>query len=336
MGKSSLKKLTAALLTLAVLSALITGCKNSSNTSSGAQGNLNTAKVINVGDQPAFFLFKIAQAKGFFTKELGSKIKVNVISYVKQGPAVVESMASKDVDLAMLGTLPTVTADANGDHIIALASGNYSKDGFTLFVSPASGAKKVEDLKGKSVGVPFGTNDHEVAVEILAKHHLKTSDVQLTNMQASDALIALKKGEIDAALLKGNDYYTAVSDGEIAIANNGETGPVANLIVGRKAFIEKNPKLTEQFLKACSEAAKYVESHADESIKIAAKVTGTTTEDSKINYKSRIRLVSISDKYFATPLQKTIKFAKDQSLIDKDISLKDITDTSYFKNAGLK
>lgn len=328
------KRVLATVLTAAALGAVFTGCKSTAG-GSGTQSALNAAKIINIGDQPSFFIFKIAQAKGYFKKEFGSDIKVNVISYVKQGPAVVESMASKNIDLAMLGTLPIVTANANGKHMIALASGNYSKNGFAIFANPYAEVKKVEDLKGKTLGVPFGTNDHEVAVELFERHDLRPSDVKLMDMQASDALVALKKGNISAALLKGNDLNSAKKAGEIEIANNSETGPVANMLVGRKAFIDANPKLTQKFIKACSESAKYVESHPAESIKISAKMTGSTIADTKISYKSRIRLVSIDGEYFAKPLMKSVNFAKKQGIIDENITYNQITATSFFSKAGI-
>lgn len=329
------RKMLAALLAAAAFSAAIPGCKNAPAQSSGSKSGSNVTTVVNVGDQPAFFLFKIAQEKGFFAKELGGDVKVNVVSFVKQGPAIVESMASKNVDLAMLGTLPIVTANANGNPIVALASGNYSEKGFALFVNPDSGIKTVEELKGKTVGMPFGTNDHEAVVELLEKHNLSSGDVKLMNMESADALTALKKGHIEAALLKGNSFYSATQAGEVKIADNSETGPIANLIVGRKNFVEKNPEITEKFLKACAEAAKYIESNPEESIRIAAKITGASEDDEKINYESRSRLVSIDDQYVTVPLQKAIDFAKKQSLISKDVTVEEILNTSCFSKAGI-
>lgn len=322
---------------LAVLA--VAGCQSDKGKAGAkeAVSNLNQAKVINVGDQPAFFIFKIAQEKGLFEKEFGKDgIKINVVSYVKQGPAIVESIASKNVDIALLGTLPTITANANGNKIIALASGNYTDDGFALFVGPSTGIDKVEGLKGKKLGVTFGTNEHQVSIKILEKHQLAPADVQLTNLSAADALTALRNGDIEAALLKGNDFVAAQKFGAVAIANNSEVGPVANVLVGREAFIKENPELTARFLKVAQEAAKYVEANPEEAVQIAAKITGAPLENAKVNYASRKRLVTAEGKYLADPLQATLDFVKAQKLITKDVLVKDVVDVSYFKAAGLQ
>ena len=327
------KKISAitSLALIASFSACGSSTAQSATTDSGAK---DQAKVINVGDQPAFFIFKIAEKKGLFDKEFSEDgIKVNVVSYVKQGPAIVESIASQDVDLALLGTVPTITANANGNRIIALASGNYTADGFGLFAGPNSGITDVTELKGQKIGLPFGTNEHEVTINILQAHGLQPEDVELTNLSAADALTALKKGDIAAALLKGSDFYAAQSAGATEIADNSESGPVANLIVGREDFVTANPGITSRFLKVAKEAAEYVEDNPEESIQIAAESTGASEEDGKINYESRSRLVGVEDKYLTDPLNKTLEFAKVQNLITKDVSVSDIVDTSYFEDA---
>ncbi len=323
------------LIATAMLTLAVAGCSTQTAAQQGAPAAdtaaVDQATVINLGDQPAFFIFKVAQEKGYFDEEFGQDgVTINVESYVKQGPAVVESIASDHVDLALLGTLPTVTANANGNKIIALASANYTEDGFTLFAAPDSGITTVEELAGKRIGLPFGTNEHQVTIELLAKHGLAPTDVQLVNLSGSDALVALQRGDIEAALLKGNDFVAAKKFGATEVANNGETGPVANLLVGREEFVRANPGLTSRVLAVAQKAAEYTEANPDEAIKIASASTGAGLDDTKVNYNSRTRLVSTDPKYLSEPLQDTIDFATQQKLITSEVALSDILDTSLF------
>ena len=69
---------------------------------------------VHLGDQPSFFILKIADHNGYFTEEFeGTNISIVVDNFVNQGSAIVEAMNAGDVQLGVIGTMPLVTADAS-------------------------------------------------------------------------------------------------------------------------------------------------------------------------------------------------------------------------------
>ena len=66
---------------------------------------------VNVGDQAAFFLVKVAEKKGFFEEEFAKDgITIHSEIFAKMGPAIIEAMAAGDVDLSIVGVFPVVNA----------------------------------------------------------------------------------------------------------------------------------------------------------------------------------------------------------------------------------
>ena len=58
---------------------------------------------VNVGDQAAFFLVKVAEKKGFFEEEFAKDgITIHSEIFAKMGPAIIEAMAAGDVDLSIV------------------------------------------------------------------------------------------------------------------------------------------------------------------------------------------------------------------------------------------
>lgn len=313
-----------------------TSKENTKDESAEVAGTKDETLTIHVGDQPSFFLLKVADEKGFFEEEFAAdNIVIEVENFVNQGPAIVEAMAAGDLDLGILGTLPIVSANANGNKIIALASANYSEDGFGLYVTADSGITSLKDIKGKTIAAPFGTNEHQMLLGLLGKAGLTEDDVTLANMKAADSITAFQSGDIDGSIFKGQQLLAAKEAGGIEIANNSETGVIVNSLVGRAAFIEQYPDITARFIKVVQRAKEYIDENPEETIEIAARLTETAIEDTRISFESRDRLISIKDADFIAPLTSAIEFSLSQKLIDKEVSIEDIVDTSYFEASGI-
>lgn len=351
------KKIVSMLLTGVMALSLLAGCGGSQAADAGAAADSKTEEAapaaeeaapaaeasdsaknitINVGDQAAFFLVKVADEKGFFEEEFGKDgITVHSEIFAKMGPAIIEAMAAGDVDLSIVGVFPVVNANNAGNKIMMLASGNFTEDGFRLVAGPDSTVSTVEDLKGLKIGVPFGAAEHQITLQILEKHGLDDTQVELVNLQQADALTALLGNEIDAALFNSGTLSAAEEAGAKTIATNKEVGLIVNPVIGRKDFVEANPEITSRFLKVLDKTAKWIDENEDETVKIAAKINGTDEEGIRVSLLSRGRAISIDDEHFKDPIMSTLEFAKAQGLIS-NLSYDDVVDTSYFENAGIE
>lgn len=291
---------------------------------------------VNLGDQASFFLFKIATEKGFLEDAFkDDNVKFNSEIFANQGPAIIEAMGSGDVDLSIVGTFPVVNAINNGNEIKVLASGNYTEDGFHLDVAPDSDLTSVDQLKGKKIGVPTGTLEHMIVLQLLQKYGI-SDQAELVNLSQADSVTALFSGDIDAALFNSGSLAQAENDGAKSIATNKETGLIVNPVIGRKKFVEENPELTSKFLKALDETAKWIDENEDETVKIAAEIIGADEDSTRVSLESRGRKISIDDDLLKDPVEETLEFAKDQGFVDDSLTYDDIVDTSYFENAGIE
>ena len=296
----------------------------------------NQEITVNVGDQAAFFLVKVAEAKGFFEEEFAKdNIKIHTEIFAKMGPAIIEAMSTGDVDLSIVGVFPVVNATNAGNKIVILASGNYTEDGFRLVVGPEATITSVEELSGLKIGVPFGTAEHQITLQLLEKHGLTTDQVELVNLQQADALTALLGKEIDAALFNSGTLSAAENAGAKTIATNKEVGLIVNPVIGKKEFVEANPEITSRFLKVLDKTAKWIDENEDETVKIAAEINGTDEESIRVSLLSRGRTISVDDEYLRGPVESTLNFVLAQGLIE-NLAYDDIVDTSYFLNAGIQ
>ena len=322
------------LFTLTMAAALALSSINSVNVFAASDSSKEIT--VNIGDKAAFFLFKIAEEKGFLEDAFkDDNVTFHSEIFVNMGPAIIEAMAADDVDLSMVGTFPIVNAVNNGNEIKILSSGNYTEDGFHLVVNPDSDITSVDQLKGKKIGVATGTLEHMIVLQLLQKYKL-TDQVDLVNLSMSDALTAVLSGDVDAALLNSSALAEAEKNGAKTIATNKETGLIVNPVIGRKEFVEENPEITSKFLKVLDETATWIDENEDEAIKSAAKVTGADEESTRVSLESRERKISVDDDLLKDPVEETLEFAKEQGLVDDSLSYDDIVDTSYFENAGIE
>lgn len=291
---------------------------------------------VHLGDQPSFFILKIADYNGYFTEEFeGTNIKIVVDNFVNQGSAIVEAMNAGDVQLGVIGTMPLVTADANGSGFKALASVNLSVDGFKLYAGAGKGINTVEEFKGKKIAVKFSSNEHEMLLTLLAKAGLGDTDVEIVNMSADDSLNSLVTGDVDGAILKGDQLNAANDSGASIVADNSQSGLIGNYLIGREDFITAHPEVVTGVLKVLEKAKVWIEEHPEETVDIFVELTNTDREVTKTSFESRTRSISIDEEKFAAPINRTLEFLKGQGTIDDSLKLEDILDSSYYTKAGI-
>ena len=136
----------------------------------------------------------VAVDKGYFAQE---GIEVEII----QAGGGVATPALISGDLQFSGS-PSValSADMKGAHLKAIFVGS-DQSGFQLWVQPD--IKKLEDLKGKQVGIISRGDTTEIGMRyILAKHHLPDDFIGYTPMGPGIARVAaLQSGSFPGALI---------------------------------------------------------------------------------------------------------------------------------------
>ncbi len=202
-----------------------------------------------------------ARAGEFLEKEFADdpNIKIEWTFFKGAGPAVNEGFANDQLDFAYQGDLPALIGRATGLKTkYLLASG--ARKPLYLAVAKDSGIKSIEDLKGRKIALQRGTNGHLAAIKVLEAHGLTERDVQVVNLDSAGTVAALTSKDIDAAFgdtqlinlaAKGaaDVIYTTKGDDPRFGRNAG--------IIGRQAFIDAHPDITQRVVDAFVKAAKW-------------------------------------------------------------------------------
>ena len=114
------------------------------------------------------------------------------------GPPVAQALASGDISIGTLGDTPAVLARAGGLDNRAIVIDRPAGDIWLL--GKPGGVTEIADLKGKRVGLQFGSNFDKYGRAALTEAGL-IDQVELINLLIADALPALQRGDIDAYAL---------------------------------------------------------------------------------------------------------------------------------------
>lgn len=118
-------------------------------------------------------LLSYADKSGLFSR-VGLKYSMHPFP---AGPSMLPSLAANEVDIAWMGEFPAVTGYANGIPVSIFMIEQEWKSHIRLVAQPDSGIRTLADLKGKKIGVTFGSSGHNHILIALEKANLKASDV---------------------------------------------------------------------------------------------------------------------------------------------------------------
>ncbi len=199
-------------------------------------------------------------------------------SELTSGADQTAALASGDIQiLNAVGGTSVILSAANGADIKIIGMYSTSPKAFKLFSADES-IQSPEDLRGRTIAGPKGTNLHELLTAYLATANMTLADVNFVSMDIPSALAALENGSVDCALQAGPNAYNCekagyhlVTDGEGLIAGSILTATT-------QEFYDKNPELIEAFLQVQRETLAFIQDHPDEAMEMTAQATGLTLE----------------------------------------------------------
>jgi NitT/TauT family transport system substrate-binding protein len=231
----------------------------------GAHAQL-TKMTIATGVDPAFSQFYVAKEGGLFEKN-GLDVTINT---GPSGSAMVPFLVNNQVQAAYGSDLAGVINHQVDNNIVAVADGTYLAKWESVI---GRNVDTLDGLKGKKVGVAFGTGAEIFWRRLLAQRKLDPAEFKLVNVEAPEMLAALERGDIDGfavwepwptrtlMAVKGSKVL-ATADG---IYNN------INFIYMNRGWIEQNRATAEKFIKALCEANDMIEKDRPAATKLVAK-----------------------------------------------------------------
>jgi ABC-type nitrate/sulfonate/bicarbonate transport system substrate-binding protein len=187
------------------------------------------------------------------------------------------AISSGDAQFASLGQVAMLSAMAQGNDRFFWVGNQDIAPGFEGLVAQP-GIDSFEKLKGKKIGLPFGSSVDLTARMLLKEHGLDPArDVQLVNLEVGDVPAVFRAGNVDAAIIwepgfsqlrevEGATVLGMDTDTPVYKKFGTMTGPDV-LILGKSWCLEDSKRATG-FLRAYFESLEWVKENPDSSAEL--------------------------------------------------------------------
>lgn len=264
----SLKGKLTALAAAGLCMVSMVGCSNSA-TEESTLDKLVITHVTSPLNVPSI----IQKNKNMFVDEFAANGKNISVEYaeITSGADQTQALASGDVDiLYAVGGTSVVSAAANGADIKVLNMYSRSPEAFCMYSADET-IKSAEDLRGKTIAGPVGTNLHQLLVAYLKQANMTIEDINYVNMSIPDAKAALDGGSIDAALVAGPTAYKSKQQGYHLVTNGKGLTDAVIAVAVREDFYNEHKEELQAFMNAEESIIKFINENHDETMEIVAK-----------------------------------------------------------------
>lgn len=330
-----MKRFRNVLIVMLVLTIFATGCASNTKNETKDGASKYEGVTIKIGVQGSGGLFGKAREEKWYEQEfekLGVKVEWTEF---QSGPPMTEAIASNKLDIASLGNMPVIAAQAAGIPIKIISQVLEGTNNVALLVPGTSSAQKLEDLKGKKIAVTKGSNAYNFLYRGIEESGLKDTDFEIIQLQPDEAQPAFESGGVEA-WATWDPYITLNAlTGKGKVLTDGEQLGVLSpsFVISRSAFAEKYPELVTLYLKVTNKALAWekdnrseaTERYAAERNIPAAVIEGTFERAQMIN-------ISISDAV-VEELQKTADFQFKIKNLRKEVEVSKIIDNQYIEAA---
>ena len=235
---------------------------------------------------------------------------------ITSGADQTQALASGDVQvLYAVGGTSVILSAANGADIKVLNMYSRAPKAFCLFSTDDS-INSPEDLAGKTIAGPTGTNLHELLVSYLATADMTIEDVDYVNMSIPDAKAALDGGSIDVAMLGGAAAYNAQNAGYHKITDGDGLIQAIICVAVTQKFYDEHPDVIEGLKKAQDEISAYMTENEDAALEAAATTLDLDVDAVKEMYAYYDFSTEISDAD-KDGFQKTADFMYESGMIEE-------------------
>lgn len=213
-------------------------------------------------------LMYIAFAKGFLAEE-GLDATPQPHAF---GKLALNAVLEGKADLATVADTPIVFAVMNGKKITTLAVIQTSNRNQAIIASRDRGIEKPVDLKGKTIGVPLGTNAHFFADAFLLANGIEKKQVRVIDMKPDQMAVALDSGKVDAV----STFNPTVKQLEKKLGKRGivffgeSIYTEAFCIAAEQGYVKKNPEVIKKVLRGLIKAETFVKEHNEEARRLVA------------------------------------------------------------------
>ncbi len=289
----------------------------------------------NFGHLPMF----VGVEKGLFKKH-GIDLKLKVVN---TGTDMVGAMTKREVQIGDMSVTTFLKARHAGSPFLVVgmimndATTTFADSPLAIVARKGSGITRVEDLKGKRIGLAKEQTSDEYLKMVLARRGMNYGEMNIQSIMAPPALVgAFAAGKVDAMVSWEPFNVMAMSQAPESYEVLRGGGHLSYMMIAtvHDPLVQQNPRLIQAFVNGLAAASHYTRQNRGEAVAIFSKWVPTVNVDvarkaiQHIHYDPRISRESLRAFENAQNdlLKLTIKGAK-------PIKITDIVLTSYTEAA---
>jgi taurine transport system substrate-binding protein len=217
------------------------------------------------------------------------KAKITWSSFASGGD-VVQAYGAKSVDVGLMGSSPATIAMSKplSLPVSVIWIHDVIGDAESLVARDPS-VKKLTDLKGKVIAVPFGSTSHFSLLQALQDAGMDPSkEVKLVNLEPEKMPSAWQGKQIDAAWVWNPSLAQLLKSGHIVLssADTAKAGkPTYDLGTARDDFMKANPGFMKQWAKAEDWGVKLIKGKPATAAESVAVELGVSTKQAEALFK---------------------------------------------------
>jgi ABC-type nitrate/sulfonate/bicarbonate transport system substrate-binding protein len=212
---------------------------------------------------------------------LGKGYKIEWSQFQGTSP-MSQALIAGALDCATQGVLPIAQGMASGTfqtYVVAQHVGE-KPGSFSVYwaVKDDSPIKKVEDLKGKTVGISIIGGGTQGPFNLMLRRHGidPDKDIKLAEVSFSLSEDALRQGRVDSTNMNQPFAARAEAKGGIRklFALEEALPNIVHIVEAcRKDFVDKNPELAKQYVRDITAGLKMALANRDETMKVVSEIT---------------------------------------------------------------
>jgi sulfonate transport system substrate-binding protein len=226
---------------------------------------------------------QVAQDRWLETElgKLGVRLEWVPVTTNAVAAQVNEGFASKSIDFAHYGDLPSIIANASGLQTRLVLPGGSLNNTY-LVVPPNSTARSIRDLKGKRIALHRGRPWEYPFARLLQANGLKLSDVKILNLNPQAGAAALATGGADAFFTLSDAFLLEDKKvGKIIWASKKapEDWKMRAELWGDGAFLQRYPQVAQLVVSAYLREHHKAAAEAGRESYIKSEALGGQSED---------------------------------------------------------
>lgn len=322
---------------LILSAALFTGCGSGQNAASSGSGDDGQLVLYGELDPQVSGQQIIAEEKGFF-KDEGLEVENKLMNGPDENAPLV---ASGEAKICFGSVYNNISVAANGVKVKVVAPLANAAGTQAVVAGKNVNIRSPKDLEGKKIGMTNGAGVLIAVRNMCEATGTDINKIQFVNLQASDQLASLEKGDIDAMAAWEPWVGKAVAQGGKELFNGthsylpGAEGDVHWIdfymtVQVQDSYLKAHPENVEKVLRALHKATDYINEHPEESAEIISKRINVD-KDTCLRIIKKNKYSMKFDDQFIDGTNNMAKFMMDMKSIKKVPEIKSYVDMSLMK-----